>query len=121
MICTDSKEFFEISMGPQPDNTLRARLQCVKDFLMRLLGFPLTLIGKACRSFGRFLAIGFAALFVLCTLGSSARARELFVNRIVIFAKDVADWVLLPLALILLVLRLLMALFIHPEFYFNTF
>ncbi|MBX7067136.1 MAG: hypothetical protein K1X28_07890 [Parachlamydiales bacterium] len=121
MICTDSREYFEISIGPQPDNTFRARLQCLKDFLKRVIGFPLALISKFCRTILRTISIFFAAVFVICTLGSSSGARDFFVDRIVIFAKDLADWVLLPFALILCFFRLILALIIHPDFYFNTF
>lgn len=121
MICTDSREFFEISIGPQPDNTLQARMQCVKDFLKRCLGFPFALIGKFCRTIFRAISIVFAALFVVFTLGSSSGARDLFIDRIVIFAKDLADWILLPFAILLCFIRLILALFIHPELYFNTF
>lgn len=120
MICTDSREFFEISIGPQPDNTLKARLECLKDFLKRALGFPFSLIGKACKTVLRFFGICLSATLVLITLGSSTSARELFIDRTVSFAKDVADWILLPFALALCFFRLILAFLIHPNFYFNT-
>lgn len=119
MYYTSSNDFFEISIGPQPDNTVQARLLCLKDFLKRALIFPFALIGKAIKTFFRLLGVCLSAAFVLITLGGSMSARELFIDRIASFAKDLADWVLLPLALILCFLRLILALFIHPIFYTN--
>lgn len=120
MICTDSRQFFEISMGPQPENSIGARLMCVKDFLKRLACFPAVLVGKILKTAFRLISIPFAAFLLLITLGSSSAFRKLFVDRIVILAKDLADWILLPFALILCFIRLLLALFIHPDFYFNA-
>ena len=120
MYYANSSEYFEISIGPQPDNTLQARLLCLKDFLKRCAIFPFALIAKACKTLFRFTGICFGALFVLITLGSSYGARAMFIERITCFAKDLADWVLLPLALLLCFLRLLLALLIHPTFYSNA-
>jgi hypothetical protein len=107
-------------MGPQPENSLGARFLCVKDFLKRLLCFPAILVGKILKTALRLVLIPCAALLVLLTLGSSAAFRKLFVDRIVTLAKDLADWVLMPFAITLCFLRLLLALFIHPDFYFNA-
>lgn len=120
MINTDSREFFEISMGPQPGNTFKARLLCIGDFLKRCLKFPLILIHKVVKTVIRFIGIFLAAFLVIVTLGSSRRSRELFIDRTVVFAKDLADWLLMPFALALCFLRLMLALFIHPNFYFNA-
>jgi hypothetical protein len=120
MYCASSKEFFEIAIGPQPENSLGARLLCLGDFLKRLLLFPLALAGKLCKTGFRVLGIGFSAFFLLITLGSVQKARELFIERIVVFAKDVGDWILLPFALLLCLVRLFLALLIHPGFYFNA-
>lgn len=119
MYCASSSEFFEVSIGPQPENTLKARLECVKDFLKRALIFPFALLRKLCKTFFRFIGLVFSVAFVFITLGSSSSARELFLERISSFAKDLADWILLPLALILCFLRLILALVIHPTFYSN--
>jgi hypothetical protein len=120
MYYANSSEYFEVSIGPQLDNTLQARLLCVKDFLRRCAIFPLALVAKACKTLFRLVGICFGALFVLITLGSSFGARQLFVDRIICFARDLADWILLPLAFILCFLRLLLALIIHPTFYSNA-
>lgn len=119
MMSVDSKEFFEISIGPQPDNTLRARFACVKDFLKRLLTFPFKIGGKVCKTALRLISIVLSAFLVIATLGKSTKARSLFIEKIVNFAKDLADWILLPFALLWWCLRLIFALLFHPTFYFN--
>lgn len=120
MFFANSKEFFEIAIGPQPENSIRARLLCVKDFLLKLLFFPLALLFKAGKTLLRLTGIGLSASFLLLTLGSSRKVRELFINRVIGFAKDLADWFLLPFAVTLCFFRLFLALFIHPSFYFNA-
>ena len=45
-------------------------------------------------------ALIFSAAFLLITLGNSAGIREWFVRRVAYLAKDVADWVLFPLAIL---------------------
>lgn len=117
MYYINSGEFFEISIGPQFDNTLRARLLCIKDFLKKCAVFPFALLGKACKTFFRLVGVCFSSILVLITLGGSANARELFVNRMAVLAKDLADWILLPLAFILCFLRLILAILIHPNIY----
>lgn len=120
MINTESQKFFEISIGPQDPNFLKSRLKCLGDFFKKCLFFPLALIAKLGKTVLRSTAIFFSFLLLLVTLGNSRVARELFIHRIVIFAKDVADWILLPFALAWCVLRLFLALIIHPQFYFNA-
>jgi len=113
----NSSEFFDISVGPQPDNTLQARWVCIKDFLKRCAAFPFALFRKACKTFFRALGLAISIFLVLVTLGVSVAAREMFLERIASFAKDLADWILLPLAIVVCFLRLILALFIHPTIY----
>ena len=120
MVCTNSQDFFAISMGPQPQNGWDARILCIKDFLKKCIRFPFALINKAFKTLFRLIGAVCAFLLLIITLGSSKIVRALFVDRIVIFAKDLADWILLPFALLWTCLRLLFALFIHPQFYFNA-
>jgi hypothetical protein len=116
----DSKSFFEISYDIQLENSLHARALCLKDFLKRCAVFPFALLLKAWKSLFRLLGVGLGAVMVLITLGSSVRACEFFIDRVLSFAKDLADWLLLPFALLGCFLRLVMALLIHPNFYFNA-
>ena len=120
MYAAHSSEFFEISVAVQPENTLKDRWVCLKDFLKRCAIFPLALLGKVFKTFLRGFGVCFTALIVLFTLGGYENGRKLFVNRIACFAKDLADWILLPLALLFCLLRILLALLIHPIFYSNS-
>lgn len=120
MHCAESQSFFEISNGPQLDNTFQARLLCLKDFLKRVFVFPVALLIKACKTFFRAFGVCFGAALIIITVGSSASAREFFIVRIATFAKDLADWLLLPFALIGCFFRLILAFVIHPNFYFNA-
>jgi len=120
MNCSESQSFFEISSGPPLKNTVQGRLLCLKDFFKRCVVFPFALLVKAFKTFFRGFAVCIAALFIFMTVGSSARAREFFILRIASFAKDLADWLLLPFALIGCFFRLILALLIHPNFYFNA-
>lgn len=120
MHCLQSRDFFELSVGPQPEGFLSARLFCLKDFFKRVVRFPFALLAKAVCTVKHFLGIGFSLFFLLLTLGSSRKVRERFVEKFSLFAKDLADWVLLPLALISWFIRLLLSVLIHPNFYFNA-
>lgn len=121
MIYISSQDFFENSLGPQPGNTFKARLTCIKDFLKKLFKLPLALIGKICKTALRFVGVIVSSIFISLTLGYSRKGRQIFVERVICFAKDLADWALLPFALVLCFLRLLLALLFHPHFYFNAF
>jgi tetrahydromethanopterin S-methyltransferase subunit G len=116
----ESSYFFEINNGPYLVNNLSSRLFCIKDFFKKVLFLPLALIQKLAKTAGRAVGVCFGALVILITVGSSPAARELFVNRVGALAKDLADWILLPFALLGCFFRLLLALFIHPSFYFNA-
>ncbi len=116
----NSSDFFEISNEPGLPNTFRSRLFCLKDFLKRCFIFPFALLVKAYKTLGRFIGICLGLTLVLATLGASCGARKYFVEKVINFAKDVADWVLLPIALILCFFKLLLALFVHPNFYFSS-
>jgi len=117
---SSSQSFFEISNGPQLDNTFDARLICLKDFLKRCAMFPFALVMKALKTFWRGIGVCFGAALILITVASSSGAREFFVERIVIFAKDLADWLLMPFALIVCFFRLILAFMIHPNLYFTS-
>src|SRR5579872_2737256 len=103
----DSRFFFEISNGPQLANTWEARWLCLKDFFKRCLTFPGAILLKVYRTFFRGICLGLAVLFILITVGSSVVARVFFVERVSILAKDLADWILLPFAIVSWVSRLI--------------
>jgi hypothetical protein len=117
---SDSQNFFEISNGPYLDNSFRGRLLCVKDFLKRCAILPFALLAKAYKTFFRSVGVCFGAILVVITVGSSPMARTFFVERISSLARDLADWILLPIALFSWFVRLIMGLSFHPQFYFNS-
>ena len=119
MYYANSKEFFEISDYIQQPNTLRARFLCLKDFFKRCFFFPFALIMKVSKTVVRAAGIIFSLALVFMTFGSYPRAREAFVNRVSSLAKDLADWLLLPIAIAVCFCRLILAILIHPKLYFN--
>lgn len=118
---TESRAFFEISSGAVLTNSIKGRLLCLKDFCKRLIALPFALFGKAFKTFFRVIGVGLAILCVICTVATSLRAREFFVERVSSLAKDLADWLLLPFALIGYIFRLIVALSVNPNYYFNSF
>lgn len=99
------------------ENSVKSRLLCIKDFLKQCAALPLILIIKACKTFFRGIGVCFGALFVTLTLGLSEAAREFFSGQVVALAKDFAEWLLLPFIFISRLIKLLLALFVHPNFY----
>ncbi|HSX25488.1 MAG TPA: hypothetical protein VLE89_00595 [Chlamydiales bacterium] len=117
---SNSKDFFEIADEDLVQlNTFHGRLLCLKDFLKRLAILPFALLYKAYKTFFRALGVLLTAGLILITLGTSCRLRELFVERVSSFAKDLADWLLLPFAILTCFFRLILAFAIHPQMYFN--
>lgn len=120
MSYSDSQSFFEIANVGYLDNSFQGRLLCLKDFLKRCALLPLALLGKSYTTFFRTLSVCFGACLVLVTVGNSPIARAWFVGGTAKLAKDLADWVLLPIALCSCCVRLIIALSFHPIFYFNA-
>jgi hypothetical protein len=121
MQCVDSNSFFEVARNLDLENGIKGRILCLKDFFKKCLLLPFALVFKGLRTVSRFMGIILIINFLLLTLGSSASIRRLFIQSMSGFAKDLADWILLPLAFVGCFLRLLMALFLHPNIYFNAF
>jgi hypothetical protein len=119
MSCSNSSEFFAITMEYPSENGWKSRLLCLKDFLKKCLAFPFILIAKACKTFFRLIGMCLSAGLLILTLGSSTTIKELFIRRVTCFAADAADWILLPLAFILCFFRLILALCVRPNFYFK--
>lgn len=120
MYCADSSSYFEVSGGTQLDDTFEDRLACVKDFFKRCALFPLALFVKVLKTVWKGIGVCFGAGLVIVTLACCAGAREFFIERIVVFAKDLADWLLLPFAIVVRFFRLLLGVVVHPSLYFNT-
>lgn len=110
-------ELFELSDDFHIDNSLRTRLLCCIDFFKHCALFPWVLLFRLWKLFFRAMGVGSVACFIGLSLGISGACRGLFVERMVLFAKEMADLVLLPLGLIGSLSRLFLAFFIHPKFY----
>ncbi len=118
---SSSQTFFEISSHAQQIeyDSFRGRLLCLQDFLKKLLILPFALVYKAYKTFFRAVGIFWSAALVLVTLGYSAGLRNFFVERVSSFAKDLADWILLPFAVFSCFIKLILAFLVHPSFYFK--
>lgn len=119
MYFVDSNDFFQIPDETSSSRFSKARLCCVKDFLKRVLCFPITLTLKVYRTVLRALFVLISLSLVFCTLGLSQKTRILFIDRVVCLAKDLADWVLLPFAISLFFVRFFLGLLVHPNLYFT--
>ena len=101
MYYAESNAFFEISNGPQLENNFQSKMLCLKDFLKRCAVFPFALVLKACKTIFRVLGLCFSAILLLITMGM---AREIFIARISVFARDLSTgffcrWLLLAVFL----------------------
>ncbi len=100
-------------------DSMRGRGLSLLNFFEKLAIVPFAFLFKLCRTYFRLLGLTFSALFLLVTLCSSMTVREFFVRRVAIFAADLADWVLWPIAVVSCLARLLLAAFVHPALYFG--
>jgi len=121
MNSSSSQSFFEISAHAEQieDHSFRGKLLCLQDFLKKILILPFALLYKAYKTVLRALGVIWSAILVTATLGTSEGLRQFFVERVAALAKDLADWVLLPFAIISCFFRMLLAFLIHPNFYFK--
>lgn len=117
----NSQAFFENPSETSQfcSNTLKDRWSCSKDYLKKMAVLPLALLVKAGRTFFRIGGIVLAACFLMATLAASHSARKFFLDRMMILAKDLADWVLYPFSLLVCTIKLFLAWTIHPDLYFN--
>jgi hypothetical protein len=78
----------------------------VKDFLKKIVLLPLSLVFKVYKTLFRLIGVVWAASLLVMSLGTSETGRTFFFERVFSFAKDLADWILLPLAIASSFLRL---------------
>lgn len=110
---SESQNYFEISNYILRGN----RLEFVKIFLEILVALPLALLSKIWRTALKAAGVLMSGLFLALTLGVSKGLRELFVSRVSAFAANLADWILLPIALAICLTRLVLASVIHPSLF----
>lgn len=121
---SSSEGFFECSEplgqpGTADFDSFRGRGLALKNFFVRLGIVPLAFLYKICRTIASVLGVGFAVFLLTMTVCSSQRAREFFIRKISCCAREMADWVLWPIAVIFSLVRLLLASVLHPALYFH--
>jgi len=124
-ILASSEGFFNCSEPlAQPDvaefNSVRGRVLALGQFFKTLCSIPLAFAYKAYRTILSLLGVGFGVSALILTFCSSLATREFFIKKFTQLAKDLADWVLWPIAALLCLFRLLLASSIHPALYFRN-
>lgn len=119
-----SRTFFEFT-GETSDLTIsdfhscKGRLCCL-GALFEVIGLlPFALMYKVYKTFLVAVGLALSAGLLLLTLGCAGGVREWFVSRVSCLAKNVADWVLFPFAILSCCAKLLFASFINPNLYFT--
>jgi len=101
-------------------HSIRGRARCIAILLGKILIVPFALLYKLYKTCFRFLGLFISGALLLVTLGTSNGAREFFVRRVSSLARDLADWVLYPFAILSCFSKLLLASLIHPALYFRV-
>jgi hypothetical protein len=105
----------------EPDSRSSAtslRIACLIGLIRVAALLPIALFLKCLNTLGRFLGV-VSSIGALClTFGLSESVRLFFLRRMRAMADDLADWVLLPIALVVWALKLIMALLISPALFF---
>jgi hypothetical protein len=119
-----SRYFFDFSCDiPDPvlaqSKSIRGRAHCFGAFLEKVAILPFALLFKFYKTFFRASGVLVGAAFLCATLGTSGGAREFFEGRVSALAKDLADWVLYPFAVLVCCSRLLLASLVHPALHFR--
>lgn len=116
-LCEFSSETFHAELSRF--DSWQGRAGCLKILMQKILCLPFALLFKfgitACRAVG--VVLGFIGLIV--GFGRLVQAREYFIRRFVMFARDIADWLALPFILFFGTARLLLGCFVHPALYFR--
>lgn len=121
---TNSEGFFDCSEPLScPEirrfDSVRGRMSALGNFFGKLAILPLAFVYKLYKTALAVSGVGFGAFLVALTLFSAPGAREFFVNRVMALAKDLADWVFWPVAVVYCLCRLLLAATLHPALYFS--
>lgn len=95
-----SKELFE-EQGDFFEGTsiFRIKINQLCDFTKKLIKLPFCICSKLLRTAGRALRVLSTMISLFVTLGVNEDVRISFSRKVVIFAEDLADWLLYPFAL----------------------
>ncbi|OGN64249.1 MAG: hypothetical protein A3E80_01085 [Chlamydiae bacterium RIFCSPHIGHO2_12_FULL_49_9] len=116
---SESQAFFDIFSHSEWVRCSQSRLFCLKDFLKKVALLPFSLLFKVCKTFFRMVGVVMAAALLFISLGATESGRVFFMERVSSLSKDLADWVLFPLAIFSCCFRLALAFIIHPSLYFR--
>jgi len=101
-------------------SSIRGRVFCFVSFFKKIFLLPFAIIYKAIKTAFRATSIIIGFSLVLFSLGLSEEARRFFIRRISLFAFDIGDWLLFPLAIIVFFFRHIFAIVIHPRIHLKT-
>ncbi|MDE3045040.1 MAG: hypothetical protein KGJ02_00115 [Verrucomicrobiota bacterium] len=99
--------------------SIKGRLSAFLNLLDKLALVPLAFFYKLYKSFFCCLRVGVGAIGLFLTFGMAPLIREFFVEHVSLLARDLADWVLWPMAVLTCLGRLLLATLVHPALYFG--
>lgn len=99
--------------------SLQGRFYCFKLLIQKIVTLPFVLAFKVCLTFCRGAGLLIGLVLLIVTFGASTGSREFFLRRVLFFAKDIAEWVLLPFSLALGFFKLLFGCTLHPSLYFR--
>jgi hypothetical protein len=108
MKSSHSRVFFDLSR----ENFGKGRLSYLKEFCIHISLLPFALVFKLYKTFFNLLGVLTSVLAVLLSLGLSVFARDWFAGRMIKLAKDISDWFLWPVSVVVCLLRLLFSFFI---------
>lgn len=116
-LCEFSSETFRKDLSRF--GSLQGRFECFKVLVQKILYLPFGLFFKFFITFVRAIGVlvGFAGLALRFRKFPSAK--EFFIQRFVMFSRDIADWLALPFTLFYGLVRLLLGCIVHPALYFQ--
>ncbi len=116
----DSKSFFEYDphlCTREEGSFWKERLTYFFAFLRKIAVLPFALCYKVFLTALRLVGLGISFSFVLITLGFSLSARTRFLEKMERFGVELADWLLLPFAILTCLLKLALARNVYPRIY----
>jgi hypothetical protein len=99
--------------------SLQGRIDCLKILFQKILCLPFGLGLKLFVTFFRAIGVCIGVIGLFLGFLREEKAYAYFVERFVLFCRDIADWIALPFVLGFGAARLLLGSLIHPALYFR--
>ncbi len=96
--------------------SLKGRFITLLGLGKKILILPFALFFKVYKSFFKIIKVLATLTYVFLTLGLSKDTRRNFAEKLSFLGKDLADWIIFPLALFIFLLRHLLGATLHPKF-----